>query len=273
MSGFADLHLHSVYSDGKYTPREVCARAKKNGVSLLSITDHDTLMGEEDKQSAAKEYGLSYLSGWEISAYEKGEKIHILGYRCTQGEAYEAFTRKRREAALLRAEDSVKKMNALGVPVRLDDVLAERSSPDLPVHTMHVARAIAGYTDCTDGEAYLRYLAIGRPANSAIGRPTPREAIDCIHQSGGFAVIAHPGRILMDEGERERLIRALADYGLDGIESVYTTHTQRETAYFARLARALGLCVTGGSDTHFEEETHTIGFPRFIPDEGLLSLL
>jgi predicted metal-dependent phosphoesterase TrpH len=120
---------------------------------------------------------------------------------------------------------------------------------------------------------YCAYLAKGKAANSAIGRPTPREAIDCIHSAGGFASIAHPGRIEMDFDEREKLIISLADYGADGIEGVYTTHTEKETAYFIRLAKELSLYVTGGSDTHFEDGTHTIGSPAFTPSNELLKRL
>ena len=269
----ADLHLHSVYSDGLHSPDEICRLAKARGVGLISITDHDTMAGLDVKQEAAKRHGIAYLSGWEISAYEKEEKIHILGYGCEMGEAYTRFNQKRKEASFARAEDSVKKLNAVGVPLTMQNVLDMRSSPDLPVHTMHIARAASLYLGITEGEVYCAYLAKGKTANSAIGRPTPREAIDCIHSTGGFASIAHPGRIEMDFAEREKLIISLADYGADGIEGVYTTHTEKETAYFIRLAKALSLCVTGGSDTHFEDGTHAIGSPAFTPSDELLKRL
>lgn len=269
----ADLHLHSVYSDGLNSPDEICRLAKARGVGLISITDHDTMAGLEVKQEAAKRHGVAYLSGWEISAYECGEKIHILGYGCEMGEAYARFNQKRKEASFLRAEDSVKKFNAIGVPLTMQNVLDMRSAPDLPVHTMHIARAAALFLGISAGEVYCGYLARGKAANSGIGRPTPREAIDCIHAAGGFASIAHPGRIEMDFDEREKLIISLADYGADGIESVYTTHTKQETDYFIRLAKKLSLSVTGGSDTHYEDGTHAIGSPAFTPSESLLQRL
>ena len=269
----ADLHLHSVYSDGLNSPDEICRLAKACGVGLISITDHDTMAGLEVKKEAAKRHGIAYLPGWEISAYDHEEKIHVLGYGCEIGAAYEAFNQKRKEASFARAEDSVKKFNAIGVPLTLQNVLDMRSATDLPVHTMHVARAAALYLGITPNEVYREYLARGKAANSSIGRPTPQEAIDCIHAAGGLASIAHPGRIELPEEEKKALIISLAAYGVDGIECIYTTHTNEETEYYTRLANQLSLLVTGGSDTHYEDDTHKIGTPTFIPSEKLLEKL
>ncbi len=269
----ADLHVHSVYSDGWYTPDELCKRARERGVSLLSVTDHDTLAGDEDKRASAKKYGLSYVGGWEISAYDKGNKMHILGYGCRLNEGYFAFTKERKRLALLRAEDSVEKLNRAGVAVTMEEALAQRAAPDLPLHTMHVARAVARALRISEGAAYEEYLARGKVGHSLLGRPTPKQAIDCIHETGGVAFIAHPGRIFLPEGEREETICALAKEGLDGIECFYTTHTQEETEKFSVLAKALGLLVSGGSDTHIEDGTHEIGQPIFRPSDELLERL
>ena len=269
----ADLHVHSVYSDGLYSPDEICRKAAARGISLLSITDHDTLSGLEVKRQAALRHGISYLSGWEVSAYAGAQKVHILGYGCQDGEAYRHFTETRKAAAFERAKDSMEKFRAMGIPVSYQEVLDRRSAPDLPVHTMHIARAVAPYLGITDGEVYREYLAIGKPANSNIGRPTPEQAIDCIHEAGGIASIAHPGRLEMTEEEREKTLKALLAYGADGIECFYTTHTDKDTEYFLSLARETGALVTGGSDTHYEEETHRIGNPCFTPDKRLLEAL
>ena len=277
---FADLHTHSIYSDGLYSPDEICRRAKARGLSLLSITDHDTLAGEEVKQAAAKRHGLAYVTGWEISAYEGDQKIHILGYGCALNEAYRSFMEARKKGSRLRAEDCVQKLQKLGIPVTMDEVYMQLSSPDLPVHTMHVARAAAGHLCATDSEVYMQYLGYGKPANSLLGRPSPKEAIECIHACDGIAVIAHPGRISMNFEEREKMLRDLKGWGVDGIETFYTTHTEEETEYFLRLSKELGLLVTGGSDTHFEEDESgyhfpkpLIGSPSFTPSKVLLERL
>lgn len=270
---FADLHLHSVYSDGRYAPDRICALAQERGLGLLSITDHDTLAGLEIKRAQAKAYGLQYISGWEVSAYEGETKVHILGYGCEADGAYAAFTETRKQAAFVRAEESVEKFRALGVPVTFDEVLAQRSASDLPVHTMHVARAASKYLGLAEGEVYLRYLAVGKAANSNYGRPTPKEAIDCIHASGGIASIAHPGRITLPFAEREALLLRLTSLGADGIEAFYTTHTKEDEEYFLSFAKEKSLLVTGGSDTHIEDGTHAVGAPRFSVSDDLLERL
>lgn len=266
----ADLHVHSTYSDGLCSPDEICRLAKQRGVQLLSITDHDTMNGEDVKRASAEKYGIQYLSGWEISAYEHEEKIHVLGYGCQRNQAYIQFMEDRKEMAQKRAADRLEKMRKIGVPVTMEHVGSFRADPTAPIHTMHVARALAMFLNATPAEVYLQYLDRGKIAYSDIGRPTPREAIDCIHAAGGFAVIAHPGRIHMPKEEKENLIRDLAQYGADGIEAVYTTHTKEETAWFQTLAEKYGLVITGGSDTHVEDETHIVGNPAFFVDEKLL---
>lgn len=269
----ADLHLHSVYSDGLCSPDEICRIAAARGISLVSITDHDTLAGLEVKRQAALRHGLAYVSGWEVSAYAGVQQLHILGYGCEDGEAYKQFTEARKAASIARAKDSVEKFRALGIPVSFQEVLDRRSSVDLPVHTMHIARAAATYLGIKDGEVYREYLAVGKPANSNIGRPSPEQAIDVIHEAGGIAVIAHPGRLRMSREERDVTLRRLLAYGADGIECFYTTHTDEETSYFLGIAKEFGVLATGGSDTHYEDETHTIGVPSFTPSQALLDAL
>jgi predicted metal-dependent phosphoesterase TrpH len=263
--------MHSTYSDGLCSPDELCRLAKSRGLELLSVTDHDTMNGEEIKRAAAEKYGLHYLSGWEISAYSDKQKIHVLGYGCQRNQAYIDFMETRKEMAYLRAEDRIKKMQKTGIPITMEHVVSFRADPTTPVHTMHVARALAMFLNATPSEVYQEYLQRGKAAYSDIGRPTPEEAIDCIHASGGFAVIAHPGRIHLEKEEKKNLIAYLADYGVDGIEAVYTTHTDEETAWFKGLAKEYRLLVTGGSDTHVEDGTHAVGTPTFFADEALLN--
>lgn len=270
----ADLHIHSTFSDGHYEPSEVCRRAKKAGLSILSITDHDTLSGEEEKRAAAKKYNLLYVTGWEISAYEGDNKIHILGYNCDhQSKAYLDFTKRRIACSIERAKDSILKMNGAGISLTIEEVLKMRQEEDTPVHTMHIARAVAKKLGISEGEAYNRYLGYGKVGFSILGRPTPKEAIDCILESGGFASLAHPGRIYMTIPEMEDLVSRLVKDGMEGIECIYTTHTKEQTEYFCALAKKHGLLMTGGSDTHYEEPSHQIGKPYFTPSKELIDKL
>ncbi|MBE7085657.1 MAG: PHP domain-containing protein [Clostridiales bacterium] len=269
----ADLHLHSIYSDGHYTPEEMCRLAKESGVEFLSITDHDTMNGLEIKRAAAKKFGLRYVCGWEISAYDGEEKIHILGYGCKEGASYEKFLKDRQHASIVRVQESVEKFQKLGVPVTVEEVLALRVDVNSPVHSMLIARAAAKHLGITEGETYARFLNRNKPAHSSFGRPTPKAAIDCIHALGGIACIAHPGRITMPAFEKENLLKDLADYGADGIEAYYSTHTNEETEYFKGLAKKWGVFVTGGSDTHYLDAIHRVGNPVFHPSDKLLEQL
>lgn len=96
----ADLHIHTYYSDGKYSPQEIASRAREAGLALISMTDIDSLEGLVEKRAAAKEEGLAFVAGWEVSSYEGAAKVHVLGYGCKPCKAYESFLSARREGAL-----------------------------------------------------------------------------------------------------------------------------------------------------------------------------
>lgn len=267
----ADLHTHTVYSDGAHTPEELAAIAKKNGVELLAVTDHDNMEGADRKQRAIEGAGLLFTHGIEISAY-LGCKVHVAGYACDPHcEAYRAYLQSRIDGSFLRAQDIIDKCRKIGISLSMEEVLAERQMQSAPIHTMHVARAIHKKGICTDaGEVYETLLCRGAPAYSDIGRPTPFDAISFIHAFGGIACLAHPGRIELDEGELKNLVDRMKECGLDGIECVYPSHTERETNYFFKLAKERSLFVTGGSDTHIEGAGRSVGSPVFEPSEELL---
>lgn len=269
----ADLHLHSIYSDGAFSPEEVVRRAAEAGVGLCSVTDHDSLEGGEEKRAAAKRYGVLYVNGWEVSSY-RGCKVHVLGYNCEAGEAYRAFLRRRRTGAVLRAQDSIGKANAyFGLHVTMEEVERLHLKKNAPLHTMHVVRAFSQKLGCELGKLYAEAFDKGRPAYSDLYRPSPEEALQVIRECGGIAVLAHPGRIDLPAEERLALMNGLAERGLDGIECYHSLHTESETAYFKAYAREKGLLVTGGSDFHADGTVRVAGLPEFYADDELISAL
>lgn len=294
----ADLHLHTVCSDGAYTPSEIARRCKEAGLFAFSITDHDNMDGTEEGEKAARVYGLGYVRGWEISAYNGACKVHVLGYGCEKNEAYDEFLRQRFRGALVRIGNVLKKANDyFGLNVTMDEVESYHLRKTTPVHTMHVVTAFACRLSRKKGELYNEAFAFGCPAFSEECRPTPEDAIDVIHKTGGVAVLAHPGRIrdltleeynefrstqdvarrgellhLSDE-RRKVLMDSLVRAGLDGIESCYTTHTTEETEYFLHFAAENHLLVTGGSDFHAEGARNVLGLPEFFVDERLAEAL
>lgn len=270
----ADLHLHTVYSDGQLTPDGVAARAKANGVELISFTDHDTMDDISVKRAAAKRYGLIAVSGWEISAYEGTTKVHTLGYGCEAGGAYRAFRKKCVEGAGARIEEALRRINALcSLSLTMKDVEEAKLNKSASLHTMHVVRTVAARLNRDVNEVFNEYFAFGKPACVNLGRPTPEEAIEVIHASGGIAVLAHPARIDGNEADKSGLISRLIARGLDGIECIYSTHTVSETEYYLALAEKHGLLVTGGSDFHCADGAREAGFPVFYADDRLLCAL
>lgn len=262
----ADLHLHSLCSDGVFPPAEVARRVKEAGVQMFSLTDHDNMAGAEEAARAARELSLHFVRGIEISAYLGGAKVHMLGYGCKENGAYFAFLEERRKGAQVRVADAVKKANAvLGLDVTMDEVEGYHVRKEAPLHAMHAVQAFAERLNADMGAMYRDLFAPGKAAFSDMCRPSPADALRCIHDMGGLAVLAHPAQIFLPSGTagRTALMEELAGLGLDGIECYHTTHTAKETEEFLAFAEGHGLIVTGGSDYHADGRMRTLGKPFF----------
>ncbi len=270
----ADMHIHTYYSDGTQSPADVIAAAKRAGLGLICVTDHDAMGACGEVKRLAREAGIRAVDGIEISAYG-AVKVHTLGYGLDSGcPAFARFYKEAVEGSFARCEDTLGKLAARGIKIPMEAVLAERTVEGTPVHSMFICRAAAklGYAQSA-GRFYLAYLADGKCAHSRVGRISPEEAVKVIAGCGGISSLAHPGRIDLEKGAKEALVARLKDLGLNGIEAVYPRHTESETAYYKEIAQKYGLLVTGGSDTHFAQGSLCVGTPPFYPDEELLSAL
>lgn len=270
----ADLHIHSYYSDGLISPEEIAAMCKNNGVRLAALTDHDNMNGADEFAAACAEADVKCVRGIEISAYTD-VKVHILGYNLDRTRPeYKKFENFVREGAFARTADILTRLKKRGINLSFNDVLRERKCENSPVHTMYIARAAARKGYATSPSAfYADMLAPGRPAYSALGRPSPEYSLEVISACGGLSSLAHPGRITLEKKEKYALIEMLVSCGLNGIEAVYSGHTDEETAYFKEIAAKFSLLVTGGSDTHYAEGTRSIGSPPFCPSGELIAAL
>lgn len=266
-----DMHIHTTASDGQLTPEEVVSIAKNTGLDFLAVTDHDTVYNLPNVKFHCKSAGIIPLNGIEVSAYEGNLKVHTLGYGFDcENAGFKKFTQTLLQNSLERTEHILKKLNMCGVNINMSDISAVRISAETPIHAIHICRAAVNKGYDTDPFCFFRkYLIPGAPAFSNICRPSPEEAISEINSAGGFAVIAHPGRIELEREELRGYIFRLVSAGLKGIEAVYSTHTVIETAYFKELAEELCLYITGGSDTHFNGSNRKIGEPVFCPSAAL----
>ena len=242
---FADLHLHTNFSDGTYSPEELVAQAARNNLAAIALTDHDTVEGCERAAIACKAAEIEFIPGAELTAEQNENEIHILGYFLdTHNEKLLAEIAKFQAVRQQRIHEMVARLNELKIALRVEDViaLANCRSPGRP----HVARALvkAGFCSSLD-EAFERFLKKHRPAFVPKAKISSEVAIELIHQAGGLAVMAHPGLNRTDE-----VIPDLVEAGLDGIECFHTKHSTATSEHYLEIADKYNLLVTGGSDCH-----------------------
>jgi predicted metal-dependent phosphoesterase TrpH len=253
--GRVDLHLHTTYSDGTQTPEALVADAAARGVALIAITDHDEIGGIAPAQAVGVALGVRVLSGVEINTEVGREHIHILGYGFpTDAPALREGLGTLRAARVERLRTMLGRLAALGYPLDEARVLAIAGHGS--VGRPHLARALleAGYV--TDVRmAFDRLIGNRGPAYVPRTAYRPEAAIALIHQAGGLASLAHPGKL----GDPVRIINTLKEAGLDALEAYHSDHPPAVTARMLRYAGNFSLLVTGGSDSHGPDG------PRIVP--------
>ncbi len=253
--GRIDLHLHTTYSDGTWTPEALVADAAARGVTLIAVTDHDDIGGIAPARAAGATLGVRVLSGVEINTEVGREQIHILGYGFPpEAPALRDALAALRHARLVRLRAMLGRLAALGYPLDEARVLAiaGHGSAGRP----HLARALAeaGHV-AAPREAFDRLIGNRGPAYVPRAPYRPEAAVALIHQAGGIASLAHPGKL----GDPVRIINMLADAGLDALEAYHSDHAPAVTARMLRYAAHFRLLVTGGTDSHGPDG------PRVVP--------
>ena len=267
-----DLQSHSEHSDGALPPAEVVARAARAGVTLLALTDHDTVDGVPEALRAARHHGIALSPAAEISAvHGTYEDLHILGYDLDHSDpALRVTLEDWREDRGRRIGQMADRLEELGFA--LDRApLARRSREGRPLGRPHLAQAVLSHPANADrltaeliggpGELFPAYLVPGAPAYVARQRPTVGEAIDAIHAAGGLAVWAHLFWDLEDPSDTLRAIDAFE--GLDGVECFYITHTPEQTRLLHDACTERGLITTGSADFHGPEHDRFHSFRAF----------
>jgi predicted metal-dependent phosphoesterase TrpH len=245
---FVDLHTHSTASDGTLPPEQVIDAAARCGLSALALTDHDTIDGVRAARQAAEQVGIRVIAGVELSAFDEEREIHVLALHLSNLDALETRLAELRASRHVRAAKIVEKLNALGVPVTLDEVLQQANGGS--VGRPHVARALIARGLVADfRDAFMRYLGNNGSAFVAKERLSIQDAIAIAHEAGAIAIWAHPS----DGGRRERL-EPLVAAGLDGIEIKHPSHSGEDMKRLQALTDFFGLVPSGGSDWHGASE-------------------
>lgn len=265
----ADLHCHSLVSDGTLTPESLAERAKSNGVELWALTDHDEVGGQQRAAAAAKAQGMKYLTGTEISVTFIGHTVHIvgLGFDPDNAQLVQGLrqTRGGRTERAMAMSDGLAKA---GIKGAFEGALKFVSNPELISRT-HFARFLVESGVCKEtNEVFRKFLTEGKPGFVEHKWATLKDAVTWITGAGGMAVIAHPARYKFSPNEEFALFTEFKNHGGQGVEVVTGSHTVAEYQVYAETAREFDLAASRGSDFHSPEESHTeLGTLPYLPGQ------
>jgi predicted metal-dependent phosphoesterase TrpH len=253
----ADLHCHSVVSDGTLTPEELAARAAANGVELWALTDHDEIGGQHRAAAAAREHRIKYLTGTEISVTFAGETVHIVGLGFDPDDA--AMTEglyDTRGGRGKRAQEMSEGLARIGIHGAYEGALKFVGNPELISRT-HFARFLVEAGHCRDtAEVFRKFLTEGKPGYVPHRWASLKDAVHWITAANGLAVIAHPGRYKFTANEEYALFVEFKAHGGRAIEVVTGSHTPAEYVEYADKALEFGFAASRGSDFHSPDESH-----------------
>jgi predicted metal-dependent phosphoesterase TrpH len=254
----ADLHCHSVVSDGTLTPEALAERAAANGVELWALTDHDEVGGQHRARDAARAQGLNYLTGTEISVTFAGQTVHIVGLGFDPDDtALQQGLLATRGGRGERAREMSDQLARVGIRGAYEGALKYVGNPELISRT-HFARFLVEAGVCRDTpEVFRRYLTEGKPGFVPHRWAQLGDAVRWITGAGGVAVIAHPARYAFSANEEYALFTEFKAHGGQGVEVVTGSHTSAEAVRYADTAREFGLAASRGSDFHSPDESHT----------------
>ena len=243
-----DLHTHSTFSDGTFTPLQLVKYAEEKGLKAFALTDHDTTEGVKEAKSI--ETNVEVISGVEISTRYDKKEIHIVGLYVNENDAdLNKQLKYYREKRVTRNFEILEKLNSLGVDITIDDV-KESCTGDV-ISRAHIAKAlvskgfVGSYT-----EAFDRYLGDNKCAYVPRETLNYEESMELITKAGGVPVLAHPLLYKMSDTNLENMMVKLRQKGLKAVEVYYSTHSNSDTQHIMAMANRVGLIYSGGSDFH-----------------------
>lgn len=251
----ADIHMHSTCSDGGYTPEVLMEKCAEAGLTIVSLTDHDTTAGLKKAREVAEKHQLTFINGIELSTRTEGVSVDILGYGMDiEDQSLQSALTFHRDKRKARMDEMIVKCQEYGMHISIEDVKAQVTGETFS--RPHLAKALIekGYID-TVSEAFEKYIGYDKPCYVFKEEEmNPQEAISLIHQAGGVAIVAHPVYYDLDD----HILNWFDKYGLDGIEVFHRDHDASHMERFKKLAakvetqRNETIFKTGGSDFHHE---------------------
>lgn len=239
-----DLHTHTNNSDGALSPSELVLKAKENGITTLSITDHDSVNALEEAMEVGKDTGVNVIPGVELSTDIEEREVHLLGlFLDINDEELKKYLSFFRDERLYRAKRIIKKLNMLGHSITIDDVLehAQNSAIGRP----HIAFAMVDRGIVSNYyEAFGKYIGDDCPAYEKKIHVSPKSALKIISDAGGLSFVAHPNYI------SESILTTLIKAGIDGIEVVHPSHNDYQIRFYRGIVNQYCLLESGGSDFH-----------------------
>lgn len=246
----SDLHIHTLYSDGVFSPEKIVDTAIDVGLQAIALTDHDNVLSYQVAKNYLKETGkeLEIIQGIEVNTLYKNYEVHILGYFMDVNNSdFKEMLKTQQQARIKQTKEIISLLSKKeGIKIKFEDIkkqVAEGGSIGRP----HIAKAITNVGGTSSVmEAYAKYINDESPVYVQRKTVSPQDAVEIIYDAGGIPVIAHPHDIDI----AETLIKELMQYGLRGIEAYHRKHSPACVEYFSSMAEGLGLIVTGGSDFH-----------------------
>lgn len=242
---YADLHVHTFYSDSTFSPEEVARRAKEKALAAVAICDHDSIDGVELCETEGAKLGIEVIPGVELTVEKADAEIHILGYFLDwKSKTFQAQMKRMQEFRVDRIKKMVEKLGGAGIEIDAESVF--RRAGNGSVGRLHLAREMVEQGKVKNTrEAFVKYIGFAKPCYVSKIKLSPKEAIGLILKTGGVPVLAHPSLIGTDE-----YIPELIKDGLRGIEVYHTDHKPATVRHYEEVAAQHGLLVTGGSDCH-----------------------
>jgi predicted metal-dependent phosphoesterase TrpH len=242
----ADLHIHTIFSDGTYSIEEVLQLATEKNLTFVSITDHDTVAGIEKIIDLAADYKVNVIAGVELSSVFMDEDIHLLGYGIDwKKSSFQSSLAYFKEKRIERFKEILRCLETNSIVFESEDLEVFKLENRIPGR-VHLAELLVkkGYVSSVE-EAFKKWLARGSPCFREKYAVSPFDQIRLIKEARGLAVLAHPGDYTVYPD-----LKSLVEAGLDGLEVFHPDHTPADVNYFLQLAKEYGLLVFGGSDAH-----------------------